>query len=302
MPLSDAERALRMRGIGSSEIAAVCGVSFWGKGPLSVYVVKRGLVDEHGETLDTRIGHKMETGIAELYTEETGEALRTCTTRVHPEHSWILATVDRERVSDGCPVEIKHVSGLRAHYFEGGNRCDVCGRVESLHWGRESDDVPDDVRCQVEWQMLVTGAQRAYVARVWFGSFAREFKIYSVDASEVLQSKLLETGRRFWFEHVLAGNPPPPDASESARDALTACYPSVLEPIRDALPDIDPWIEQWRTAKETKARAAAAEQEAGNWIRASIGAAEGVRGHFGIITNRARVDGVRVLRAQWSKT
>lgn len=299
MPLSVKERAMRMAGIGSSEIAAVCGISFWGNGPLSVYVVKRGLVDEQQDTLDTRIGHKMESAIAELYAEETGEHLRTCTTRAHPAHPWVLATVDRERASDGCPVEIKHVSGLRAHYFEGGSTCDVCGRAESLHWGHDADEIPDDVRCQVEWQMFVTGTPRAHIARVWFGAFSREFKIYSVDANPVLQSKLYETGRRFWFDHVLAGNPPPPDGSDGARDAIAACYPSVLEPIREAPPGIERWVEQWRKAKESKARATAEEQEAGNWIRAFIGAAEGIRGDFGVITNRARVDGVRVLRAQW---
>ena len=69
--LTDAQRAMRLTGVGASEVAAIVGESPYG-GPLSVYLEK---VDpEHGfaGNFATRRGHALEGLVAHEYELATG--------------------------------------------------------------------------------------------------------------------------------------------------------------------------------------------------------------------------------------
>lgn len=301
--LAPSQIAIRSSGIGSSEIGKICGLSFWGEGPHSVYLDKRGFSEPRDSTLATRLGDAMERAIEPEYLHETGVALAPLLdgdghplTLRHPEHPWVLASVDRIRVTDWIPVEIKLITGERAHYFRGDERCDACGRTRNLHWGREPGDVPDDVAAQVQWQLLVTGAPWAHVCRFWAARGGPEFKIHTVQRDEKVLAYLLREGHRFWHEHVLAKVPPDPDSSDDSEICERQEYQSVLSGIVDAPPGTEVHVDAYFDGDRLIREGTAKKQAAANWLRRIVSYHEGVKGLDYTVTNRARKDGVRVLR------
>ncbi len=304
--LTQAQRAIRQTGIGSSEIAAVCGISFWGDGPHKVYLVKRGFVEAPEETIATRAGAAMERAIEPEYERAVGVRIEPLLdandeplTMRHPEHPWALASIDRIRAVDLIPVEIKLVMGDRAHYHRGApDACDICGRNVSLHWGRETAAVPDDVRAQVLWQMFVTGAPWAHVARFWSARGGPEFKIHKVERCDPTIAYLVAQGYKFWHDNVLACQAPPPDSSAASEQCERQTYRSVLygmtEAPVEARAHVDAYVAGDRMAREGERMKA----EAGNWLRRLIGASEGIYGPGFQVTNRARTDGARVLKVK----
>lgn len=303
--LAPSQIAIRSTGIGSSEIAAICGLSFWGDGPHKVYLAKRGLVSAQAPTIATRLGDVMERLIGSEYEHETDIPIVPLldlqgypATLAHPEHKWALASVDRVRVSDWIPVEIKLITGERAHYFRGHERCDWCGRIESLHWRHEPAGVPDDVAVQVQWQMLVTGAPWAHVCRFWAARGGPDFRIHTLERNEKIIAYLLREGHRFWHEHVIPGVPPDPDSSSYSEECERLTHANVLKGMANAPDGTEVHVEDFlrgdkliREGEELKSRAA-------NWLRRIVGFNEGIVGPWYRVTNRARKDGVRVLKVK----
>jgi putative phage-type endonuclease len=302
--LSASQQAIRATGIGSSEVAAICGLSYYGGGPHSVYLRKRGLVASSPSTVATRLGHALERAIEPEYLHETGVALEPLLdangeprTMRHPDHPWVLASIDRLRVTDLIPVEIKCITGKRSHYSEG-DPCDWCGRPSSLHWGYNAGSVPDDVMAQVQWQLFVSGAPWAHVCRFWAGNHGPEFKIHTVQRSDKIIAYLFEKARAFWFDHVVSGIPPEPDASEDSElcERLHARF--VLRKLDKAPPGTEVHAQAYFDGDRMIREGEAKKAEASNWIRRIIGDAEGVEGPNFLFTNRARKDKVRVLKGK----
>ena len=256
--LTPEQLALRMQGIGSSEIGAIAGLypptPTWSTAH-DVYLRKRGLVDDKPPTLRTRIGEIVEELTAQLYVEQMGATLATSTstTLVHPELAWVLATPDRMvTTGDRRGLEIKWV-----------------GHRVSDHWSlREEDGVPDYVRAQCEWQMLVTGCDRWDVAAILGGE---EFGIWRLERHPAISERLLEIGRRFWFEHVVPGVPPAIDGSENARNMLEALFKQTRGEYIRATPIAERWIEHYLAAMSDIAAAKKRKAEAENALRNVIG-------------------------------
>lgn len=78
------------------------------------------------------------------------------------------------------------------------------------------------VLLQVQWQMLVTGLPKAWVAAI-FG-LGEDSGVYAVEAHPAIQTMLMEEAERFW-KHVQNDTPPAADGTESARRALTSLFP-----------------------------------------------------------------------------
>lgn len=306
--LTDEQRAIRRNGIGSSEIAKVCGLDFYHEGPHKVWQVKRGLAVGHGPTLDTKIGDALEGIVGMLYADQTGVELARdpVPTRVHPEHDWMGASIDWLRTTDLIPVECKWVgSPMRAHYFENAiglrDKCQMCGRGESMHWGREPDSIPDDVRMQCAWQMAVTHAPWMHVARLWIANFSRDFSIYTVERNLRLEARLIERGRAFWHDYVVTGEPPPPDGTDAGTATDRLMFPKVMGNIIEAPADGDDVAEQWFRGDAMVDDGTTIRDLAGARLRRMIGSAEGIQGATWKATNRMRADGVRVLRVTRKK-
>lgn len=303
--LAPSQIAIRSSGIGSSEIGKICRLSFWGEGPHAVYLDKRGFSELRDSTLATRLGDAMERAIEPEYRRETGVALAPLldengdpSTLMHPDHPWVLASVDRLRVTDLIPVEIKLVTGERAHYFRGSVRCDWCGRTESLHWGQEPGSVPDDVAAQVQWQMFVTGAPWAHVCRFWAARGDPEFRIHTVERNDKIIAYLFREGHKFWHEHVLAKVPPDPDSSSESEECERQEARSVLSGIGEAPFGTEVHVNNYLDGDRLVREGEKKKDEAANWLRRYVGSAEGLRGPNYLVTNKARKDGVRVLRVK----
>lgn len=210
--LTPEQREQRRRGVGSSDIPAIVGVSPHAA-PIDVYLDKLGLSEER-VTPETWCGDRAEAFIASLYVERSGSPLghpdRTIGHDVHP---WALATPDRfahDRI-----VEIKLVGAGMVHL-----------------WG---DAPPAHVLVQVQWQLEVCDVDRADVAALLGGT---DFRIYPVERDREMGADLLDVGRCFWEEHVLARNPPPM-SGEDARRLARMRYPLSMGDLLSATPEAE---------------------------------------------------------------
>lgn len=283
MALTDAQRQLRRRGIGGSEIGAVAGLSPYAT-PLDVWRAKvEGAVIP--ETPAMRRGRLLEPAVAEWYAEETGAELREVGTLQHPTRPIVIASPDRlaRLAGEERVLEIKTAAGRLAE-----------------QWGRPgSDEVPAHYLAQVAWEMAVTDLPRADLAVLIAGE---DFRIYRFERDLELEGYLFELAERFWVDCVEAGRPPALDGSEAARRWLHLRFPEERGPVRQAGPQEEHWAAELR---EALAQADAAERRvetARNHLKALIGDAEGLLGRFGTVRwtrsrSSTRVDWEAVARA-----
>lgn len=199
--------AKRRGGLGGSDIAQVVGISPYGS-PYKVWADKTGrlaLDDQDARTEVMRWGQRLERTILDEWEERTGlHTIHRNGLFVSSEYPWAMATVDGLAVEspgsglDGVlyPVEVKYDTRM------GG-------------W----DEVPAHYECQAQWQMVVTGMDRCELVVLHVNRLAT----YTVMADARLQLALLEAGRSFWTDHVVADVPPAVSADDG--DVLREVFP-----------------------------------------------------------------------------
>lgn len=255
--LTDQERAFRRTHLCSSEIAHVTGIGPFAA-PMQVWEAKvYGLDTIPNETLE--IGHLLEPVAAELFARRTGKRLRTSTTIEHPRHRWMGATPDRLVEGESTLVE-----------------CKAVGVGSAPFWGEEgSDEIPDHYRAQVEWQLEVTGLQRAAVAAL----IGTELRVYWIDRDPDLARALVDAGQRWWFRHVVAEVPPRIDGTEAASEYLSRRFPRsrARAELADMPPAVAAALLEYRECKATIEAAKARQEAVANRLKLQIGEA-GVEG------------------------
>ena len=193
----------RYSGIGASEAPAAVGMSRW-ESPMSLWARKLRLVPEQEQSPAMLLGELMEPVLAELYERQTGERLRRRKQLLrHPEHAFMLASLDRVRTGRRI-VELKHTASGQG-YGEPG-----------------TDEVPDEVLVQVVHQMAVLDAPEADVA-VLVGGRA-PLRIYTIARDRRAEDLVIEEERAFW-RHVTERTEPPVDGSEATARAIAERYP-----------------------------------------------------------------------------
>lgn len=255
--LTPEQRERRRRGIGSSDIPAIVGVSPHAA-PIDAYLSKLGL-SEVVETGETWCGDRAEGFIASLYEERADVGLRAehPTTIVHSEHPWALATPDRW-TDDGSPggrgriVELKLVG------------------THMLHLWR--DGLPAHVEVQVQWQLEVCDVDRADVAALLGGT---DFQVFTVERDRAKGAELLEVGRRFWVDHVLA-RVPPPHTGAQARALAQLRYPMSMGDMLPASTEAETLRRSIVKLREEEASLADARQRLESEAMAMIGNADGI--------------------------
>ena len=273
-PLTPEQLAARPHSLGASEVAAVVGLNPWWSAH-DVWLKKRGFVEEV-ETTQSRVGQLIEPVILQLYCEDTGATVEGRGTSAHPVETWATATPDGHVVGASRLVEIKCVGYRSAH-----------------HWTSEDDGIPDYYRTQAEWQCMVTGAEECDVAALIGGT---DFRIYRIKRDPSLAAAILESCKRFWFDHVVTGEPPAADHSEGARRMLATLFPRDTRPL---LPATDAASAIVPSLISTKERISKLEQEKSaleNRLREAIADAAGFIGDGWKATYKATKTGVRVLR------
>lgn len=252
----------RRRTLGSSEIAAVAGVSPY-QSCHQVWLAKVMGQDFEGNEA-TRLGNLLEPTILAIYADRYSKTIRRGQYTVGRE-SWMSCTPDG--VIDGEPgdplVEAKLV-GLRSIWMWGQGNTD-----ES-----ESDAVPVHYLCQAYWQLEITGAPFVDVAAL----LGTEFRTYRIRQNAAVQSQLVARGRDFWQRYVVTQTPPPVDGSDGAKEMLKALYPRSGGETVEADERLRAMVDELRVARAEEAKAKEARALRENRIKELLGDARGAFG------------------------
>ena len=200
---------VRRQGIGSSDAAAAVGLNPY-KSQLQLWMEKTGrdgalpVVDPNDDQSPMYWGTLLEPIVAAHYTRRSGHRVRRVNAVLqHPEHSWMLANIDREVVG-ASDVQILE--------------CKTAGIHGARLW---RDGVPEYVQLQVMHQLAVTGKQAADVAVLLGG---QELQVFRIERDDTLIAQLVALEQQFWG-YVERDQQPPADGSASAELALRCLYP-----------------------------------------------------------------------------
>ena len=210
----------RQKGIGGSDIAAVCGVNPF-HSSLSLYLDKTEEIKEETDkfkALEERevrmaVGTWNEPHLRELFqlwflknegveivVEEVPYILQ------HPTNKIALANIDGvffQPVRGACLLEIK-----------------TTGEYNKKDW--EDDNVPDYYYIQTQWYMYVMGYISCYIA---FLIGNRKFDVKLIERNEEVIKEIVEKADYFWKTFVIPKIAPAPDGSFSSGEALKKMYP-----------------------------------------------------------------------------
>jgi putative phage-type endonuclease len=257
-PATDPEE--RRKGIGASDMPVLALGEYFGKTPQDLWAEKCGLAEP--ENLDdnphVRRGIVMEDIAAQEFTRKTGLKLRRRTqTLTHPNHSFLMAHLDRVITGDGTPVEIKCPSSyqyrkMKRHGIDQGYQ--VQGQQQALILRKAG---------VVFW---------IFSADLWEGFWV------NVEADQAIQGSLIDLGKDFW-RHVETRTPPP------AATPIELPPPEGVDQTQIITRDNPEWIGAVAKLREARTiRDEAAEYEAacvadikalmggpGRWIKAPTG-------------------------------
>lgn len=198
---------LRQKGIGGSDAAAACGLNPW-KSRAGLYFEKTGELakDEDSEVL--RQGRDLEDYVARRFTEETGKKVRRNNFMMASEdYPFLLADIDREVVGENAILECKTTSPFAKDKWADGQ-------------------IPINYELQCHHYMMVTGAEKCYIACLIFST---DFIIREIERDEEVIEMLKAQEVDFWENYVLAGQMPAPDGTKEFDSALKERYKGGIE-------------------------------------------------------------------------
>jgi putative phage-type endonuclease len=248
----------RRQGIGGSDAPVILGLSSW-KSPLALWAEKTGLAESEdiSEKEYVEWGHILEEPIARKYVQVTGRTLIDYGRYYrfqNPSMLHMICTIDREIIPtpfrpDPGILSIKTAAGFKSGEWE--------------------EEPPLMYQVQIQHELYVTDRQ--------WGSFAvliggQKFRWCDVERNERFCSYLIEKEAEFW-DGVIRGIPPEPDASNSTREVLRRIYPED-DGSSIALPSESiAWDEQLQFAKAEIKSAEGRKQEAENKLKSALGSA-----------------------------
>ncbi|MEE1814258.1 YqaJ viral recombinase family protein [Streptomyces sp. SP18ES09] len=194
---ADADRDVwlhaRRNGLGSSDIAAILGISRYGNA-LSVYHDKTGGLPIDGDDSEPALwGRAFEETVAREWARRNRSVVRRVGLVQNVDRPWQMCTLDRRvlecPLADGrekCAVEIKCRDKMKAGQFRRG--------------------VADDVLVQTLWQADVCGFDHVHAAVLIGGNDYRQFVIRVADHADLI-ADLRAAGARAW-EQITTRRPP----------------------------------------------------------------------------------------------
>lgn len=198
----------RKKGIGGSDIAAICGLNPF-RSALSVYLDKTSQEVEKVDNERMRIGRDLEDYVAKRFEEETGKKVRRNNYLLaHDDYPFLIANIDREIIGEKAILECKTTNSYAKKDWENG--------------------VPDYYALQCHHYINVMGIDRAYIA-VLIGNEA--FKYYIIERDEDLLKDLTQISKSFWEDHILKEEEPSPDGSDEYTKRLEERYQAKDESI-----------------------------------------------------------------------
>lgn len=200
--ITEEQRAARQGYIGSSDAAAVCGLSRW-QTPLELWGEKTGLIPRKDEpTLQKKLGNRLEEVVAELFMEQTGlKVQRVNDTLFHRDYPYLGANIDRRVVGKREGLECKTATAFKAK-----------------EWADE--EIPQEYIVQCHHSLAVTGWDRWHIACL-IGN--QEFVIKTIERDEKVLKSLVQNEVEFW--NLVETKTMPATITARDSDALYTLYP-----------------------------------------------------------------------------
>lgn len=263
MSLSDEQKAMRLTGIGGSEISAIVGLNPHA-GPIDVYATKlEGR--EVPDNFNMERGRFFEKPTADWYAYRNGARLREVGTIRDPRHSIVICTPDFLAARDGedeVDLSIK-VPGPQTQY----------------QWGESgTDEVPPAYLLQVQWELIPLSALYGITRAVIAAPIHGDLREYPITTEPEVQAMLVEAALRFWRDCIEAKRPPLPDSTEAYSKWLAKRFPESNGTILQATPQALAAASKLKAAREQLEAAEIAEREARNQLVSIIGSADGIEG------------------------
>ena len=224
MGLSEKQKALRLQGVGASEIAVLAGLSRWSS-PVAIFEAKvkgRPELDSYAADL----GNEMEAPIAKVWAKRNNRAIAMVDTLVHPDRSkFPLALATPDRAFYRSPIDRGDARAKKRDVRDAEGILQVKSSSWRMRrfWGRDgSADVPEEYLVQAIWEGSVAGHREVVFAVDFDKTALHEFR---VPVREEIFQALYEIAARFWRDHVMTGKPPPPDGTEAYGEFLDRWFP-----------------------------------------------------------------------------
>lgn len=184
--------AARTRGLGGSDVGAICGVSPFSSAK-QIYFKKTGMFEDvlnPNEAAKDRMhfGHMLEPVVANEYELRTGCKLIdiNCTV-AHKDYPWALANIDRLMVDEeGNPIGILE--------------CKTTSEYMNSEW--ESGEILQSYIYQLNWYLWILGLEKGAFACLVGGNKFYYYDVFRND--ELLQTEIIPKAQDFWFNNVLA--------------------------------------------------------------------------------------------------
>lgn len=194
----------RRKSIGGSDAGTILGLNAY-TSPYALWCEKTGRIipDDISDKEAVRLGNDLEQYVADRFMEATGKKVRKCNAILtNTDYPFAHANVDRLIVGENAGLECKTTSSW-----------------EILQKCREGQ-YPDTWYAQMTHYMMVTGAERWYLAVLVFG---RGFFWFTIERSEAEINALEDAESEFW-KLVETDTPPDVDGKEATTEALSAIY------------------------------------------------------------------------------
>lgn len=211
--------AARTRGIGGSDVGAICGVSPF-TSARQIYLNKTGQFEEglqHSDAARERMhfGHMLEPIVADEYSRRVLADTKLHlvdinATLQHKEHPWALANVDRLIVDDtGTPVGILE--------------CKTTSEYMNEEW--ESGEILMSYLYQLNWYLWILGLERGAFACLVGGNKFYTYEVFRND--ELLNDTIIPAAKSFWFDNVLALKEP--EMQQTDTEFANGLYSNVVK-------------------------------------------------------------------------
>lgn len=184
--------AVRTKGIGGSDIGAICGVSPFSSAR-QIYFNKTGQYEEAMKPSAAsqermHFGHLLEPIVADEFARRTGKKLLEIdATFSHKDFPWMRANVDRLIVDDdGKPYGILE--------------CKTTSEYNNEEW--EEGNILMSYIYQLNWYLYILDLKYGAFACLVGGNKFYHYEVYRND--ELINDTLIPAAKNFWFNNVLA--------------------------------------------------------------------------------------------------
>jgi len=207
----------RKESLGGTDIAAICGINPY-KTAFDVYEEKT-IGREVPKNDAMRLGNAFESGIAELFAEDSGLRLFSPQDDVETLRAYVedktVEFVNANYHGKNVTILKKGIGHGSLDYFtidhDGKPAVVECKLVTNNFFKSKEEFIKTNPHyyMQTQWYMYITGFRRAYFATVQF-KFGGHIEWYPIEYNEVLVDKMIIQAIRFWENHIQLGVKPLP--------------------------------------------------------------------------------------------